>query len=215
MRTYLAALMTALLLLTSSASASPAVPELDAPEGLTVCLMEEEAPLSGGSLTLFQVGSVAQIDGRDAYVLTPDFADSGLSLSHIQSPQLAEALAAYAQQEALSGVTVPVAEGRVCWDLDAEEPGLFLVVQREACTGYRAILPFLVTFPQVVDASPKVQPPQPVPTPEPAPPPTPDDPTLPQTGQLNWPVPVLAASGLTVFALGLALRRREAGRRDG
>lgn len=31
-------------------------------------------------------------------------------------------------------------------------------------------------------------------------------PTLPQTGQLNWPVPVLAALGLALFALGWMLR---------
>jgi uncharacterized membrane protein len=30
---------------------------------------------------------------------------------------------------------------------------------------------------------------------------------LPQTGQLNWPVPVLAFAGLTLVLLGAALRR--------
>ena len=54
-------------------------------------------------------------------------------------------------------------------------------------------------------------PPTPVePTPTtPAPPTTPANPagpTLPQTGQLNWPVPVLAALGLALFAAGWALR---------
>ncbi len=37
--------------------------------------------------------------------------------------------------------------------------------------------------------------------------PTPDEPILPQTGQLWWPVPVLAFGGLTCIALGM-LRRR-------
>lgn len=32
---------------------------------------------------------------------------------------------------------------------------------------------------------------------------------LPQTGQLNWPVPVLAMLGLCLFSAGWALRRRE------
>lgn len=35
---------------------------------------------------------------------------------------------------------------------------------------------------------------------------TPLEPTLPQTGQLNWPVPVLAALGLCLFSAGWILR---------
>lgn len=37
--------------------------------------------------------------------------------------------------------------------------------------------------------------------------PTPEEPTLPQTGQLWWPVPVLACAGLTCIALGVIRRR--------
>ena len=54
-----------------------------------------------------------------------------------------------------------------------------------------------------VDADPKVEltkAPQPTPTP------TPKPPTLAQTGQLNWPVPVLAIIGLCLFSLGWLLR---------
>ncbi len=32
-----------------------------------------------------------------------------------------------------------------------------------------------------------------------------EDPTLPQTGQLYWPIPILAAGGLLLYALGCAL----------
>jgi len=44
-------------------------------------------------------------------------------------------------------------------------------------------------------------------TPTPNPTPTPV-PTLPQTGQLWWPVPILLAGGLVMIILGLVLRRR-------
>lgn len=44
----------------------------------------------------------------------------------------------------------------------------------------------------------------------PSPPVNPDNPDLPQTGQLWWPVPVLAAVGLLMIVIGL-LRRRSAG----
>ena len=33
---------------------------------------------------------------------------------------------------------------------------------------------------------------------------------LPQTGQLNWPVPVLALAGLALVAVGVWLTRRKA-----
>lgn len=37
-------------------------------------------------------------------------------------------------------------------------------------------------------------------------PPKPADPTLPDTGQLNWPIPVLVVLGLILFSLGWVLR---------
>lgn len=40
-------------------------------------------------------------------------------------------------------------------------------------------------------------------------------PTLPQTGQLNWPVPVLAAAGLSLCAAGWLIQRRKGNRRAG
>ena len=43
--------------------------------------------------------------------------------------------------------------------------------------------------------------------------PTPTGPTLPQTGQLWWPVPVLACAGMLLFLLGWA-RKEKAGREE-
>lgn len=37
--------------------------------------------------------------------------------------------------------------------------------------------------------------------------PTPLDPTLPQTGQLNWPVPALAVLGMALLAIGFLVKR--------
>ena len=45
---------------------------------------------------------------------------------------------------------------------------------------------------------------EPTPTPSPSPTPTPG-PKLPQTGQLNWPIPVLAGAGVFFILLGLWL----------
>jgi LPXTG-motif cell wall-anchored protein len=39
-------------------------------------------------------------------------------------------------------------------------------------------------------------------------PPTTDNPTLPQTGQLWWPLPLLAIAGLLLFGIGWSIRRK-------
>jgi len=49
----------------------------------------------------------------------------------------------------------------------------------------------------------------PTPSPVVTPTPRPSEPTLPQTGQLWWPVPVLACAGLFFMILGLLRRRSE------
>lgn len=50
---------------------------------------------------------------------------------------------------------------------------------------------------------------EPAPTPQPSSPPTPGEPTLPQTGVLWWPVPLLAILGALLLLLGWGLRRRD------
>ena len=52
------------------------------------------------------------------------------------------------------------------------------------------------------------EPSTPADTDAPAQPGRPANPALPKTGQLNWPVPVMAVSGLLLFAFGWALDRR-------
>ena len=100
------------------------------------------------------------------------------------------------------------------------DPGLYVVTQKQsqATEGFDAIQPFLISLPRwengsyVYDltAAPKVplvpeETPPPPPPSEPTTPPPDDPPDIPQTGQLNWPVPVLAVSGMTLFILGWAL----------
>lgn len=75
------------------------------------------------------------------------------------------------------------------------------------------IIPFWPTPTPVVTPTVPLEPAKPVisvdiePAPEgPAATPRPAAPILPQTGQLNWPVPVLAAAGLGLFSVGWVLR---------
>lgn len=114
--------------------------------------------------------------------------------------------------------------------------GLYLVVQKEAdvADGYYAMKPFLVTIPgtdangkwiyDVLGAEPKMQPITKPNTPTPpqnnpstttttTTPPTPTTPIvpsgpLPQTGQLNWPVPVIAIIGLCFMIVGFYIDRK-------
>ena len=169
--------------------------------------------ISMGSLTLHKVGAVHEEDGNYSFVPWGSFADKWDRYEEISSSALAEELAAFAAEGRLKGITQAIgAEGSVTFS--GLELGLYLVVQETAAEGYAPIRPFLIGVPNrkdgayvyQVDASPKVQL-ETLPT-EPAgtQPTKPTEPTLPNTGQLNWPIPLMAVFGLGLFILGWGLR---------
>ena len=184
------------------------VPDLDETGSIHVVLRDTETKeeVPGGTLTLYRVGEAVEDDGDYFFRAAGDFADCGLALDDVGSEDLAKALADYAKDHA-KGTTLPVPQGGAKF---AElSTGLYLIVQEEAAQGYEKANPFLVTVPMQedgvykydVDASPKTsvkKAPATTTTP-------PKDSTLPQTGQLNWPVPVLTIAGLLLFAAGWAL----------
>lgn len=191
------------------------VPDTSRKGSIMVTMTYKEKAVPGGTLTLYHVGNVKEDDGNYSFVLTDEFAGSGVLLENIQSDQLAKDLAGYASDRKIKGTTKQIGnDGSVTFsDL---ELGLYLLVQTEAASGYSKAGPFLVTVPMQeegvycyeVDASPKVEP-KPSPTTTPSSPTTPTKPTspsLPQTGQLNWPVPVLTVLGILLFSAGWAIR---------
>lgn len=203
------------------------VPDLTRTGSVTIRTQKPDTgeAVTDGELTLYQAGDVLEQDGNYSFVLTDEFGGSGRSLEDIGSSELAEALAEYAAGNGLTGLTgQPDGNGAVVFkDL---KPGLYLAVQTKASDGYYAVSPFLVSLPALedgayvyqVDATPKMEPLAPAPSdPESPsdsgshsgsgsdPEPTVSAGTLPQTGQLNWPVPVLAVSGLLLFAFGWLL----------
>ena len=109
--------------------------------------------------------------------------------------------------------TAKVKEGKALFE---ELPkGLFLIYQEKSAAGYNNLSPFLVTIPYDgktdVTASSKTElkkEPNPTPTTGPT---TPTGSKLPQTGQLTWPVPVLACCGMAFFVIGWWLCRRKDG----
>ena len=213
----LALLLTVLALCAATAFAHD-VPDLTRTGTITVSMQYQGKPVPGGTLTLYRVGSVHEDDGNYSFALTDDFAASGESLAEPSSAALAGRLAQYAANAGCSGESHPIGSDGTAV-IDDLTPGLYLVVQSKAATGYSSASPFLIGLPAMedgayvyeVDAGPKLALAG-APAPQPPKPQTPTSQTLPQTGQLNWPVPVLAALGLLLFAAGWALRF---GRRNG
>lgn len=190
------------------------VPDLTRTGALNVSMRFEGEPVAGGTLTIFRAGDIHEDDGDFSFVLSEEFAGSGEALDDIDSPELAKALAEYADAQELRGTSRIISDqGEVRFA--GLEPGLYLVVQDTAAEGYNPAPPFLVSVPMMkdgvyvydVDASPKVGLER---APEPSE--EPDEPggKLPQTGQMNWPVPVMASTGVLLFICGWILRfRRE------
>lgn len=188
------------------------VPDLTKNGTITLEVRWQDTPLDGGVLALYRVGDIVENNGNYDFALVPELADSGVSLEHTDDPALAQQLADLAGNAGLEPLTASVEDGLATFENVA--PGLYALVQTEACNGFAKMSPFLISMPRYEDgvyvtevvAKPKVpvetEPSEPS---EPTQPTTPPPPSLPQTGQLNWPVPLLAALGLAFFALGWVL----------
>lgn len=194
------------------------MPDLTRNGSISVTMQDSDnkEAISGGTLTLYQAGTV-KVENGFSFVLTEAFEGSRQDLTEL-SADLAENLASYAQTENIDGQSVSVGENGIALFEDLK-PGLYLIVQTEAADGFQAVSPFLVSIPENngdgyiydVDATPKMSAVSPVPS-EPSdsadtPKPAQSKPTgtLPQTGQLNWPVPVLTLCGLLIFTVGWRL----------
>lgn len=222
-RTLLAVVCAVLLVCSLAVQICAAEPvDMDRKGSISITMRSQGEPVPGGTLTLIRVAVVTEDDGNYGFALTGEFAGSGLSLENLSSQVLADSLADYASDNGIQGITGEISEtGEISFaDL---ELGLYLLVQETPAEGYCVVSPFLVSVPVSrdgvyvydVDASPKTSV-EPEPTESTEPPtttePKPTDPKLPQTGQTNWPVPVLAVSGILIFMLGWYMNRT--GRKD-
>lgn len=210
MRRKIFTLLAALALLSSAVMNAFAhdVPDLDRKGSIEVVVRYDGEPVSGGSLTCIKVGEVHEEDGNYSFVRVGD----GKALDNIQSAALAAELAEFAAEQKLDGQTQTVgSDGKAKFaDLEA---GLYVIVQDQAAAGYSALSPFLVSLPYLeggvyqydVTAAIKSELEK---EPETTVPPTtkPSDSSLPQTGQLNWPIPILVVLGLGLFIAGWLLR---------
>lgn len=193
------------------------LPDLSRKGSITVTVRDTETgePVSGGSLTLYRVAAVQVDNGNYFFAYTPAYEGCGANLASLETDArgLALELADYAAAHDQAGTKASISkDGTVIFsDL---ELGLYLVVQDTPAKDFKTLTPFLVTVPFTegetlsydVDASPKTGTER-----EPTVPPTtePPPPELPYTGQLWWPVPVLAFLGLACISVGWLRRKHE------
>lgn len=213
MRKFICSILCCVLLLGVLAGAASAmeVPDYSRRGSISVTMTCEGSPVPGGSLTLYRVGGVVRDDGSYLFAYTQDYAACPVPVEDLSS-QAAQALAKIANEKKIQGTRKSIgAQGKVTFsDL---EIGLYLLVQDTPAGGYNAAAPFLVSLPSrkdggyvyEVDASPKLELER-APT-VPTEPQTPPSGKLPQTGQLNWPVPVLLTAGLALIAGGWYLTK--------
>ena len=187
----------------------------DGKGSITINLGYVEDTADFGSLQLLRVAEVQETDGNCAFVPTAEFASVWDEEADLRDPEVAFGLLAYAMEAGLEfDVRTVPADGTVVFE--ELKLGLYLVAQGDPAEGYEAINPFLIGVPNLedgvytyqVEASPKVSV-KPLPTEPPKPTePRPPEPYLPQTGQLNWPVPLMAAAGLVLFVMGWSMWRK-------
>ena len=209
-------LVLALLGATALPVSAHEVPDLTRLGSVTVTMAYQGQPVPGGTLTIIRVAEVKTADGDYFFEYTAGFAGCTIPVTELESAALPAELAKLAREKGLTGTTVTVdAQGKA--KFEGLELGLYLVVQNEAAGGFKKINPFLVSVPRNEDGSyiydvdtapknlpgPETEPTEP--TTEPTEPTEPTPPGLPQTGQTNWPIPVLAVAGLVLLMAGLCL----------
>jgi LPXTG-motif cell wall-anchored protein len=187
------------------------VPDLSKNGSITFEMVKNNTPLNGGNITLCKVGDIQENDGNYSFVLIEALKDYNVDLSTPTDYDVAETLLQLAKTHQLPTLAAPIVNGKAVF---TQIPvGLYLIWQdeKDATEGFSPIHPFLISIPKLegeqyiqdIVAKPKV-PLVTKPTETPTPPPSPP-PKLPQTGQLNWPIPVMAVAGCVLFSIGLIL----------
>ncbi len=210
---YIFALSLSLILLCAAAFPTCAydVPDFALKGSVTVTMHCGNTVVLGGTMTMYRVGKVSEQDGKYSFTPVDAFADCDANFSDVQSSELAAELQGYAEKHEITGTTKNIGSDGTAVFSDLEL-GLYLLVQHDAADGYNRAVPFLISVPNVedgryvydVNAAPKVELEKEMETDPP--PKEPEDPKLPQTGQLNWPIPVLVTLGLLLFSCGWILR---------
>lgn len=202
-------LLCALLCVFSGVALAHDVPDENQSGTIIVEMKYDGNAVSGGQLMAYRVARIAENDGNFGFEALEPYDVGEINQENISTPELA---AAFAEQISGEGIEPTVSEAGLV-RFENLELGLYLIIQTEAADGFEPLNPFLVSVPTFedghyvyeVNAEGKFQLHQETPPTE-TPTESPTNPGLPQTGQLNWPIPLLAVLGLGLFSIGWALR---------
>lgn len=172
---------------------------------ITVTVRYKSKPVKDGKLTAVLVGYADQTN-QYSTVFTQDPIDNITSRTTVS--KLSNFYTKNKNKHDFFTKTVAIKEGTATFsNLD---PGLYLISQKTASTGYYPLNSFLVSIPYWdgtqyqydVDATVKTELGEKAPKPTEKPDSTSSSGKLPQTGQLIWPIPILTLAGMFLFTLG-------------
>lgn len=195
------------------------VPQMRSDCSIELLVQYQNTPINSGEITAILVGYPDADDGN--YFFRQVFTGERLEDDYIQNSDTPKQMLDFynASKDECDFIrkNAPIRKG-VC-RFDTMSTGLYLIIQEKASTGYSKLSPFLVSVPYMQDGKYQYDVTAKLKTelqkrPEPSVPPkspneeSPNSPNgrLPQTGQLNWPVPVLISCGLVLFVCGWLIR---------
>ena len=213
------AVLAAVLCFWLAAGSRPALADSGKTGTITVNVEDTDGhAVAGGTLAIYQVAAVQ--DGK--FVYTRDFSSSTGKLEKNSdfNKKLTDKLTSIVKQSKAETMDTRTVDQKGTARFSNLPEGVYLFIQTKEADGYTTLNPFLVTVPFTdtdgvttydITANPKPgkvsKKTEPTPAPAPTPTPTPIDHRLPQTGQLWWPVPVLACAGAALLIAGSRKRK--------
>ncbi len=193
-------------------------PEQSGAIHITLSYGDEKTPAAGVELLTYKVADLSVENGVPSYLYTESYKDFEVEPEKAMQPEYIEKLLAVTEEKKPQALAATSDEaGKVAFE--PLLPGIYLVTQKDAEKATIAVSSFVVSLPHLsedgysyeIDASPKVvvteKPDKPDKPDTPDNPDKPVPPRLPQTGQLWWPVPMLAFAGLLFIMLGWTLNK--------
>lgn len=215
------ALCIALILVLAAMVCASALADVDLDKTGSVSLRihtREDVNVKNAHIELYRIATPAIEDHNLRFKLSGAFEKCNVSLNDLSDTGIAAALASWIKENNVAPLMQADTDSDGKASFNSLSSGLYLIAQNGFAKGksgaFSQIMPFIATLPMTdesgtkwiydIDAQPKVNPiSTPAPTVKPTSPPS--DVTLPQTGMLRWPIPVLGVSGIVLFCIGWAL----------
>lgn len=193
--------------------AESSVLDMNKKGSITILLKDKDKILTEGEFTLYQIAEIVENDGNLKFQYTNGFENCGISLENLDESKLAEEFEKKISKYSYKTVQNVNEKGKI--EFADLQMGLYLLVQTKEISGYQKVNSFLVSVPMKeenewnynINAMPKMGTVTPSDTEPPAKPPNSIPSILPQTGQLEWPIPILSIVGAVLFMTGWYLTR--------